>query len=122
ALLMLLFAALVITGCKKDDNDPPVVNNNNNECPDGMTGPDCETEIRAQYIGEYEGEDQTTNEDGETTTYDAVVNITASEDAVDEIDIELILESSGIEVTSTFKGVVDENGITIPEYTITQEV
>ncbi len=113
-LLLVTLTALVATGCKKDDNDPPPVNNNNNnntECPDGMTGSDCETELRAQYMGEYEGEHVITDQDDQTTTQPAVVNITASAEGVDKIEITSIISGQESSLTAT----VNEDGFVLSE-------
>lgn len=122
-LLMVMLAALVMTGCEREESEPPVVYDpDEEECPDGMTGPDCETEMRAQYIGEYEGEQEIFFPNDSTTTRDAMVNITASADDIEKIEIETTIIFPGDESTSTEAATVNEDGFIIPEHSETEDI
>ena len=122
-ILLLAVGAMLTTGCKKEDSDPPNNNNNNStSCPEGMTGPDCETEEREQYIGNYEGEQEHTDDSGDTTTRDVEVDITASSDGITKIDIQTEFIILGTEQIATVTAIVDGNNFTIPEETQSEEI
>lgn len=120
-MLFLAVAGILTTGCKKEDNDPPV-GGGSTGCPEGMTGADCETEEREQYIGTYDGEQEHTDETGSTDTRDVEVVITASPEGVTKIDIQTGFIFLGNEQVTTVTAIVDGNNFTIPEETQSDEI
>jgi len=117
-MLFLAFVAMLSNGCKKDEEPNPPGGGGGTNCPEGMTGSDCQTEEREQYIGYYEGEQENTDETG-TSTRDVEVNITSSADGITKIDIETEFIVAGFEQVMTVTAIVNGNSFNIPEETVT---
>lgn len=111
--LALSFVALALTGCKDECKDVVCQNGGTCEegiclCATGYEGTNCETEIRAKFLGSY-----TVSESCQSGNYSFSLSITSSSAGVSNIIINNFYDI-GINVSATING----NSVTIPNQTI----
>lgn len=109
------FLGLTLTGCKDECKDVVCQNGGTCEegtclCVSGYEGENCETEVRAKFIGSY-----SVSESCQSGNYNFNFNITASSASVTSIIINNFYDI-GINVTANISGTT----VTIPNQTVTQ--
>lgn len=114
SLLIGLSASLILTGCKKDEDDPcdnvvclngGTCNSGNCSCATGYEGATCGTEVRAKFIGQYNGTLSCPGVNG-------TVNMTITNSAA---GITTIVFNDG---TDTWTGTVSGSSVNIPTQTL----
>ena len=114
--LALSFVALALTGCKDECKD--VVCQNGGTCDEGTClcatgyeGTNCETEVRAKFVGSY-----SVQESCQSGNYTFSMSVTSSSTGVSNIIINNFYDI-GISVSASITG----NSVTIPNQTINDQ-